>query len=104
MSERHRHRKDDNDDAIADTAERLGWLVLNTTQTGLGFDKILVKAGRIVIAEIKDGRKPMSAQRLTPHEKQVHARLKWHGVTVEILTCAEDVLALERSQPGRAIG
>ena len=96
-----RHRKDANHDAITDAAEQLGWYVENVSQTDLGYDAILTKAGQTVRAEIKDGHKPMSQQTLTPHEKRVHARLKAHGITVEILTCEEDLLMLERQpRPG----
>ena len=91
-----RHRKDANQAALLEAAERIGWCALNASQSNLGFDAILVKAGRIVLAEIKDGDKPMSAQKLTPHEQDVHAKLKAHGITVEILTSEADVIALER--------
>lgn len=91
-----RHRKDDNHDALLDVATRLGWFAQNTSQTELGYDAILVKGGRVVFAEIKDGQKPMSQQKLTPHEQTVHRRLKAHGITVEILTSEADVIALER--------
>lgn len=101
---RHTHRLDANHRAIQQIAEQIGWYFWDCAQTGLGVDAILIKGGRIVVAEIKDGAKPISAQRLTPHEKAVHAKLKAHGVTVEILTCPEDVLMLERPQRARREG
>lgn len=93
---RSQHRTDANQAALLVVAEQLGWCALNASQSNMGFDALLIKAGRIVIAEIKDGSKPLSAQKLTDHEKDVHARLKAHGITIEILTCEADVLALER--------
>lgn len=104
MSRHTQHRKDANHDTLRAVAERVGWLWLDTAQTGLGFDALLLKGGRWVVAEVKDGAKPISAQRLTPHEKKVHTTLKAHGVMVEILTCAEDVLMLERPQRARRDG
>lgn len=95
------HRLDDNHHALRRVAEQVGWYFWDCAQTGLGVDAILIKGGRIVVAEIKDGRKPMSQQRLTPHEKAVHLVLKSHGITVEILTCEEDVFMLERPQRAR---
>lgn len=99
-----RHRKDGNHGTLLAVAAQLGWYTQNTSQTELGYDAILVKAGRVVFAEIKDGQKPMSQQKLTPHEETVHRRLKAHGITVEILTCEEDVLMLERPHPQRRMG
>lgn len=96
-----RHRKDVNHERLTQAAERLGWYVLNTSQSEIGFDAIMVKGGRIVFTEIKDGNKPISAQKLTPHEERVHATLKRHGITVEILTCVADLLMLERAHPRR---
>lgn len=93
---RHTHRLDANHRSLRRVAEQVGWLWLDCAQTGLGVDALLIKGGRIVVAEIKDGQKPMSQQKLTPHEKLVHARLKAHGITVEILTSEADVIAMER--------
>ena len=96
-----RHRQDRNHHEIREAAEALGWLWQDTSQTHLGYDAILVKGGRTVYAEIKDGQKPMRAQRLTPHEVRVHRTLKAHGVTVEILTCVADLVVLSRVVPTR---
>lgn len=101
---RHTHRLDANHRAIQQIAEQVGWCFWDCAQTGLGVDAILIKGGRIVVAEIKDGTKPISAQRLTPHEISVHATLKAHGVHVHILTCEHDVLMLERPQRARREG
>ena len=99
-----RHRKDANSDDIQDAAEPCGWLWQDTSQTDLGYDAILVKGGRSVYVEVKDGSKPPSEQRLTPHEEQVHAQLSRYGVTVELLTCIGDLQVLERPQQARRDG
>lgn len=89
---RRSHRLDGNHHEVRQALERVGYLFLDCSQTNLGFDALVVKAGRLVPVEIKDGRRAPSAQRLTPHEVEVHARLKAHGVTVEILTGVDQSL------------
>lgn len=99
-----RHRLDANHKGLCDAVERMGWFVWNASQSGLGVDAILVKAGRMVPVEIKDGSKPLSAQKLTKHEQDVHATLKAHGVRVEILCSLDDLACLERVHPMRVEG
>jgi len=99
-----RHRTDTNQQQLRDAAEQLGWLWLNASQTNLGFDAILVKGGRVVLAEVKDGSKPPSAQQLTPHERDTHMLLERHGVIVELLTCVDDLAVLGRERSGRRGG
>ena len=96
----HRHRKDSNHNALAAELTARGWYVQDASQTGLGYDLLIAKAGRLLPVEIKDGEKSPSRQRLTPHEKAVHASLGLHGVEVLLLTCSEDIEQLER--PRRA--
>ena len=101
---RSRHRRDANHADVRAAAERLGWMFEDTSQTHLGYDAILTRVGRTVRVEIKDGSKPMSAQKLTPHEADVHSTLRAHGVIVEILTCVEDLQMLSRPPRARAEG
>jgi hypothetical protein len=93
---RRRHRKDDNHKEVQGAIEQMGYLFLNCSQSALGFDALAVKAGRFVPIEIKDGKKRPSARKLTPHEVKVHAALKAHGVTVEIVTGINDSLDVLR--------
>ena len=93
-----------NHKAIRQELEARGWLWQDTSQTHLGYDAIIHKGGRSTFLEIKDGTKPLSQQRLTPHETTVHAKLAAQGITVEIITCSEDLDVLERPQRGRAWG
>ena len=61
------------------------------------FDLLLAKGGRLVLCEVKDGSKPASGQKLKPSEEAFQAAMKLHGITVELLTCAEDIQVLERT-------
>lgn len=101
---RHRHRLDANHHAIRECAEALGWHWQDTSQTGLGYDAILIRGGVVKFCEIKDGMKPISQQRLTPYEQRVHQDLKAHGVTVEVLTSQDDLVMLGREQRARRDG
>lgn len=85
MSRKRSHRKDANHDQVKAELERLGYLFIDTSQTNLGLDAIVVKHGRMVPVEIKD---PKSSRKLklSPKEAKMHQLLKAYGVTVEILT------------------
>ena len=82
---RHQHRLDANHADIRRAVEAMGWLWMDCSQTALGFDALLAKGGRLVLIEVKDGAKPMSAQKLTAHEHRVHQQLKAHGIVVEVI-------------------
>ena len=101
MSPRFRHRLDRNHAACRQALEAMGWLFLDCSQTSLGFDAAIVKAGRVVFIEIKDGENAPSRQRLTAHEAKVHEALGRHGVRVVLVTCVEDLAQLDRQARGR---
>ncbi len=71
-------RTDDNHGAVIDALRKAGWSVWSTAALGKGFaDAIAAKNGRTLLLEIKDGRKPPSARKLTPAETAFHA--SWPG-------------------------
>ena len=92
MSRKTKHRKDGNHDDVKAALEAMGYLVLDTSQTNLGFDMICVKHGAARFVEVKDGSLPPSRQKLTPHEQKVHQQLRARGVTVELLTGVDQSL------------
>ena len=62
-------RVDDNHAEIVEALRASGWAVLSTARLGQGTpDLIVSKAKRTVFLEVKDGKKPPSARRLTPDE------------------------------------
>jgi len=80
---------------ITGTLRQCGWVVHDTSGTGAGFPDLLAgKAGRLVMIEVKDGAKPPSARRLTQDEALFHAKFAGAGVTVAILSSAEEAVAL----------
>ena len=83
---------DANQSEIVAAFRKLGCAVFPTHQIGKGFPDIAVKCGpRLVLVEVKDGRKPPSARKLTPAERLFHDA--WVGV-VEVVSSVDDVTAL----------
>lgn len=97
---RHRHRLDTNHAACRRALEAMGWLFLDCSQTSLGFDALIAKAGRFLPVEIKDGLKAPSRRRLTAHEADVHAQLARCGVRVVLLTDLASLAQLDREARG----
>jgi hypothetical protein len=52
------------------------------------------------LAEIKDGSKPPSAQRLTPAQEVFHRQHEAHGVRVATIRTIDDALALIGARRG----
>ena len=99
---RRRARVDANSAELLAACRSLGWLVVDLSRVGGGIpDAVLVKAGRTVWVEIKQ---PKSVKRLSLQQEACHAALAAHGVTVEIITCLEDLAILGRPQRARVEG
>jgi hypothetical protein len=91
-----RHRTDANHTAVCALLRQLGYVVLDTSQSNIGFDALIARGGRLLAIEIKDGEKPMSKQALTTHEADVHRALLSAGVRVEIIRSEADCEVLGR--------
>jgi hypothetical protein len=80
---------DANHAEIIDAFRRMGWSVADTSRLGNGFpDLVVAKAMRTVLVEVKDGRKPPSARKLTPDEDRF--RRGWKG-SYAIVESLDDV-------------
>ncbi len=84
-------RVDDNQKEVVKALRSIpGCTVESLAAVGKGVPDLLVGfMGRNYLLEIKDGKKPPSARKLTPDQ------IKWHkafGGTVHIVTCYEDAL------------
>lgn len=88
-------RTDANHAAIRDGLRALGWDVYDFSGMGSGFPDlgVSVSAGIPHFLEIKDGDKPLSAQKLTPKQEEWH-RFAWQ-MTSKVRTLAEAVEALK---------
>lgn len=88
---RKRARKDDNHHEIAAVYRNCGASVLDISMVGSGATDIIVgfPQGNHLI-EIKDGKKPPSARKLTPDEERFHA--EWRG-PIRVISSVEEALA-----------
>ena len=81
-------RIDDNQRAIVAALRAAGAEIVSTAAMGEGFpDLLALRGSQIFMLEVKDGSKPPSRQRLTPH--QVNFKKRW---PVHVVTCEEEAL------------
>lgn len=88
-------RTDSNQREIVDAFRQCGWVVKYTHAIGSGFpDLLIAKGGVLKQVEVKDGKKPPSARKLTDDEAEYHEELMWAGCDVLVVTSVEDVIAV----------
>lgn len=75
-------RTDANHREIVDALRKVGCVVHDTSALGGGFPDLVVKAARVLLMEVKDGKKPPSARRLTPEQEKFAAEWAGHWVCV----------------------
>lgn len=97
MSYRHRKQgsKDANHAAIAQVLRAAGCWVEDTSSLGGGAPDLWVCHGRECTGlwlEVKDGRKPPSARKLTPAEDRWHLGVRARGGRVETVTDVQGAL------------
>jgi hypothetical protein len=87
-------RVDDNQREIIAAFRRLGYSVHDTSRIGGGFpDLVLGLAGKCFTVEIKDGRKPPSARKLTTAEQTF--KDGWRG-QYDVIESVDGVLAFDK--------
>lgn len=92
---RYARAVDANQAAIVDALRKLGALVHSTARLGGGFpDLVVLWRGVVLLVEVKDGRKPPSARKLTPDELAFRD-LGWPVHVVESVEQALQLLAAE---------
>jgi hypothetical protein len=90
---------DSNQREIDEALRALGWLVWPTHQLGKGFpDRLIAKAGRLVLLEVKDGAKCPSARKLTEDERRARERFNAAGVEILLVMCVADLAQLLAAQ------
>ncbi len=92
MSFRRAAKVDANQPEIVKVFRGLGWYVLIISQLKNCCDIIVSKNGRTIAVEIKDGKKPPSAQKLSDGELKF--KNDWQG-EYELVNCVDDVLKIE---------
>src|SRR5689334_3296462 len=92
-----RGRVDANHWEVFSALKRTGWCVISTADLGSGFpDIVAAKAGVVKLIEVKDGKKPPSARKLTRPEQMYHAEMAAAGCPITIIETLEQVEALNR--------
>jgi Holliday junction resolvase len=90
-------RVDANQTEIVKALRKVGALVAITSSLGNGFPDIVVGfRGRVYMIEIKDGRAPPSAQKLTEPEREFHSL--WAGY-VHVINSIDQALQLLGATP-----
>jgi len=94
MNRYHRSRVDDNQPAIVQAFRALGWFVLHTHDLKNACDLMVVRNGRVIAIEVKDGSKPASKRKLSAGESTF--RDSWLANQGEwlLITSVDDVLTL----------
>lgn len=84
-------RRDAGEDQIVSAMQACGAYVTKINDAGR-FDLLCWYRGHTLLLEVKDGRKPPSAQALTPAEEKFHN--DWPGDNLHIVNSVESALAL----------
>lgn len=84
-------RRDANEDQIVSAMQACGAYVKKINGSG-EFDLLVYYRGHTLLLEVKDGRKPPSAQALTPAEEKFHR--EWPGDNLHIVNSVDAALAL----------
>ena len=82
-------RRDANETQIVSAAQACGAFVKKINGSG-EFDLLVYYRGYTMLWEVKDGRKPPSAQALTPAEEKFHQ--EWPGDNLHIVNSVEVAL------------
>lgn len=87
------NRRDANDQDLTRLARQCGAVVLKM-KPGQGFDLLVCHRGRVLILEIKDGKKPPSARKLTDQEQEVKSLCESRGVSYHVVSTEAELLKL----------
>lgn len=91
----YKKRVDANQASLVALLRKIGFRVLILSSVGDGVPDLLVGLNeKLRFCEVKDGRKPLSAQKLTPDQEVFFQ--EWDGYCT-ILRCEDDVLRLHAS-------
>lgn len=80
-------RRDDNETEIVKALRKAGAYVAYIDSP---CDLIIGFKNKTLLLEVKDGRKPPSARKLTPNEQKFHD--EWIGGPLHVVTCVQEAL------------
>lgn len=83
-------RRDDGEDEIVDALKAKGVHVKKINDAGT-FDLLCWYKGKTLLLEVKDGKKPPSARKLSDAEQRFHD--DWPGDNLHIVLSADDAIA-----------
>ena len=89
-------RRDDGEREIIDALRKAGAYVKQVNDEGLA-DLLVWHGGRTLILEVKDGKKPPSARKLTEAEQKFHN--EWPGDNLFIVNSVEEALKVISAVP-----
>ena len=92
----NRSRVDANQKSIVSAFRSLGWYVMHTHDLKKSCDLIILKEGRVVAIEIKDGTKIPSKRKLSPGETEFKAAWLINGGEWRLVESTEDVLLVNK--------
>lgn len=95
MSFRRAAKVDDNQREVVALFRKLGWSVLITSQLKNCIDIVVSKQGRTIAVEIKDGKKPPSARKLS--EGELKFKEMWQG-EYALVICDQDVIDINNGK------
>ena len=87
-------RRDAGEDQIVSAMQACGAYVTKINDAGR-FDLLCWYRGHTLLLEVKDGKKPPSAQKLTPAEEKFHR--EWPGDNLHIVNSVDSALAILKS-------
>ena len=95
-------RTDRNHTAVKRALAACGCSVIDLAGVGKGCADLLVgRCGETYLLEVKDGRKPPSARKLTVAQHLLH--LRWRGARIHVVTSPDEALKAvgvnEKGQP-----
>ena len=82
-------RRDANEDQIVSAMQACGAYVKKVNDEG-AFDLLCWSKGRTVLLEVKDGKKPPSARKLSDAEQRFHD--DWPGDNLHVVLSADDAV------------
>jgi hypothetical protein len=88
-------RLDANQKEIDETATAAGCCIVRASLApNLGFDRLYIHQGRMLIVEVKNGALPPSGRKLTDNETKTRAAIVAAGGEYHVVESADDLLRL----------